>query len=84
VAHATGLAGYLDGSISSPTPPATNIQGAAPAPTPVNSCIPSFKEWELRDAQIAGIIYRNVKDPCSMGITQDMYAQVMWTKLTTE
>ncbi|KIK52176.1 hypothetical protein GYMLUDRAFT_251429 [Collybiopsis luxurians FD-317 M1] len=61
-----------------------NIQGAATAPTPVNLCTPTLEEWELHDAQIAGIIYQNVKDPCSMRITQDMSAQVMWTALTTE
>ncbi|KIK64473.1 hypothetical protein GYMLUDRAFT_161254, partial [Collybiopsis luxurians FD-317 M1] len=84
VARATGLSGYLDGSIPSPTPAAPNAQGAALTPTSVNSCSPSVEEWELCDARIASIIYQNVKDPRSMGITQDMSAQVMWSALTTE
>ncbi|KIK50268.1 hypothetical protein GYMLUDRAFT_103319, partial [Collybiopsis luxurians FD-317 M1] len=84
IAQATGLSGYLDGTIPSPSPTTANIQGAAPAPTPVNLHSPTLEEWELHDVQIAGIIYQNVKDPCSMGITQDMSAQVMWIALTTK
>ncbi|KIK50845.1 hypothetical protein GYMLUDRAFT_141230, partial [Collybiopsis luxurians FD-317 M1] len=84
VARATGLSGYIDGTIAAPTPPSTNLQGPLPAPTPVNSRSPSLEEWELRDARIAGIIYQNIKDPRSLGVTQDMTAQAMWTQLVAE
>ncbi|KIK62218.1 hypothetical protein GYMLUDRAFT_135903, partial [Collybiopsis luxurians FD-317 M1] len=63
VAGATGLIGYLGGTISSPTPPSAGIPTAVPLPTPANLHSPSIEEWELRDTQIAGIIYQNVKDP---------------------
>ncbi|KIK55635.1 hypothetical protein GYMLUDRAFT_248455 [Collybiopsis luxurians FD-317 M1] len=84
VAQATGLIEYLDSTIPSPTPPAAGIPTAVPRPTPINLHSPSIEEWELRDAQIAGIIYQNIKDHRSLGISQDLSAQAMWTALTTE
>ncbi|KIK56600.1 hypothetical protein GYMLUDRAFT_247642 [Collybiopsis luxurians FD-317 M1] len=84
VTHATGLSGYINGTIATPTPPPTNLQGPAPAPTLVNSCSPSLEEWELRDACIVGIIYQNIKDPHFLDVTQDMTVQAMWIQLTAK
>ncbi|KAJ3999383.1 hypothetical protein F5050DRAFT_1709814 [Lentinula boryana] len=63
IARATGLTGYLDGTIVAPSPPAQGTSGAATAPTSINSRDPSVEEWELRDGRLAGIIYQNIRDP---------------------
>ncbi|KIK64825.1 hypothetical protein GYMLUDRAFT_160576, partial [Collybiopsis luxurians FD-317 M1] len=85
VARSTGLGGYLNGTISNPTTTASPTAGAHPSTpivTPINSCNPSSEEWDLHDSQLARIVYQNIKDPCSIGVTQDMTSNVMWTTLT--
>ncbi|KAF5358872.1 hypothetical protein D9757_012294 [Collybiopsis confluens] len=91
-ARSTGLLGYLDGSIQ-PVPPipvaGPVVPGGIPPtvptlPTPINSRTPSVEEWELRDGRLAGIIYQNIKDPRSIGVTEDMSSNAMWVKLTGE
>ncbi|KIK54986.1 hypothetical protein GYMLUDRAFT_249008 [Collybiopsis luxurians FD-317 M1] len=94
VAHPTGLLGYLDGTILSPTspPPATGPINAlsvppapiTPVPTSINSRSPSIEEWELRDGHLAGIIYQNIKDPRSIRVTEDMSSNAMWMRLTAK
>ncbi|KAJ3964360.1 hypothetical protein EV361DRAFT_956023 [Lentinula raphanica] len=107
IAHATGLTGYLNGTIVAPspqdtvssiasssqktstddastTPSAPTSTPSAPPPTPINSRTPSVEEWELRDGCLAGIIYQNIKDPRSIGVTEIMSAHEMWTRLTSE
>ncbi|KAJ3765789.1 hypothetical protein FB446DRAFT_829149 [Lentinula raphanica] len=85
VARATGLTGYLDGTIPAPSPPAsTPTSTITPAATSINSRSPSVDEWKLRDGRLAGIIYQNVRDPRSVGITEDMSAHTMWERLTSE
>lgn len=87
VARSTGLGGYLDGSISPPPIPALPALGTAiviPASTQINSRNPSPEEWELRDNRLAGIVYQNIKDPRSIGVTQDMTSNNMWRKLVAE
>ncbi|KAF5346552.1 hypothetical protein D9757_014186 [Collybiopsis confluens] len=64
-----------------PTPEEWNV---VPVVTPVNSRNPTPEEWELRDARLAGIVFQNIKDPRSIGVTQDMTSNVMWTALTGE
>ncbi|KAF5390760.1 hypothetical protein D9757_004410 [Collybiopsis confluens] len=83
VARSAGLNGYLDGTISAPIPVAT-APNVAPVVTPVNSRTPTPEEWELRDARLAGIVFQNIKDPRSIGVTQDMTLNVMWIALTDE
>ncbi|KAF5387206.1 hypothetical protein D9757_006882 [Collybiopsis confluens] len=83
VARSAGLNGYLDGTISAPIPVAT-APNVAPVVTPVNSRTPTPEEWELRDACLAGIVFQNIKDPRSIGVTQDMTSNVMWIALTDE
>ncbi|KAF5370491.1 hypothetical protein D9757_013116 [Collybiopsis confluens] len=83
-ARSTGLFGYLDGSIQ---PASSNPTGATSTPTaqtPINSRTPSVEEWELRDGRLAGIIYQNIKDPRSIGVTEDMTSNAMWLKLISE
>ncbi|KAJ3993239.1 hypothetical protein F5050DRAFT_1714637 [Lentinula boryana] len=100
IAHATGLTGYLDSTIVTPSPsqppkPSTSKEASSkalesstpspvPASTPINSRNPSVKEWELRDGRLAGIIYQNIKDPRSIGVTEVMLAHKMWSCLTRE
>ncbi|KAF5392002.1 hypothetical protein D9757_003369 [Collybiopsis confluens] len=81
VARSAGLNGYLDGTISAPIPVAT-APNVAPVVMPVNSRTPTPEEWELCDARLAGIVFQNIKDPCSIGVTQDMTLNVMWIALT--
>ncbi|KAF5336753.1 hypothetical protein D9757_015372 [Collybiopsis confluens] len=81
--RSAGLNGYLDGTISAPIPVAT-APNVAPVVTPVNSRTPTPEEWELRDACLAGIVFQNIKDPRSIGVTQDMTSNVMWIALTDE
>ncbi|KAJ3764905.1 hypothetical protein FB446DRAFT_709900, partial [Lentinula raphanica] len=69
---------------ASTTPSAPTSTPSAPAPTPINSRTPSVEEWELRDGRLAGIIYQNIKDPRSIGVTEIMSAYEMWTRLTSE
>ncbi|KAJ3990699.1 hypothetical protein F5050DRAFT_1813619 [Lentinula boryana] len=84
VARATGLTGYLLGSILPPPPPLDTSTSPASSPTPINTRNPSIEEWELRDGHLAGIVYQNIKDPRSIGITEMMTANEMWTQLTSE
>ncbi|KAF5348976.1 hypothetical protein D9757_015023 [Collybiopsis confluens] len=87
VARSTGLLGYLDGSTAQPTPLAGTAgvpPPATPTATPINSRTPSVEEWELRDGRLAGIIYQNIQDPRSIGVTEDMASNLMWRKLTGE
>ncbi|KAF5367653.1 hypothetical protein D9757_010984 [Collybiopsis confluens] len=87
VARSTGLLGYLDGSTAQPTPLAGTAgvpPPATPTATPINSRTPSVEEWELRDGRLAGIIYQNIQDPRSIGVTEDMASNIMWRKLTGE
>ncbi|KIK65857.1 hypothetical protein GYMLUDRAFT_239546 [Collybiopsis luxurians FD-317 M1] len=81
-----GNLGYLNGTITSLSQSAASTTGAPPATTPavtpINSHNPSAKEWDLHDSHIAGIVYQNIKDPRSIGVTQDMSANMMWTTLT--
>ncbi|KAJ3792131.1 hypothetical protein GGU11DRAFT_761021 [Lentinula aff. detonsa] len=84
VARATGLTGYLDGTITSPSPTDSSLPIKTPAATSINSRSPSMDEWELRDGRLAGIIYQNIRDPRSVGITEDMSAHKMWRCLTEE
>ncbi|KAJ3801085.1 hypothetical protein GGU11DRAFT_741892 [Lentinula aff. detonsa] len=65
IARATGLTGYLDGTIVAPSPWATDpfkalssqktstdntsTTPSAPVSTPINLRAPSVKEWELQD-----------------------------------
>jgi hypothetical protein len=82
VARSAGLNGYLEGTI---TAPAVLAPGApVHAPTAVNSHNPSLEEWELRDGRLTGIIFLNIKDPHSVGVTQNMSAHQMWTTLSSE
>ncbi|KAF5378426.1 hypothetical protein D9757_011152 [Collybiopsis confluens] len=83
VARSSGLNKYLNGTISAPAATAT-AANATLVVTPINSRNPTVEEWELRDARLAGIIYQNIKDPRSIGVTQDMTSHVMWTTLTGE
>ncbi|KAF5374408.1 hypothetical protein D9757_011825 [Collybiopsis confluens] len=83
VARSSGLDKYLDGTISAPAA-APTAANATFVVTPINSRNPTVEEWELRDARLAGIIYQNIKDPRSIGVTQDMTSHVMWTTLTGE
>ncbi|KAF5389240.1 hypothetical protein D9757_003484 [Collybiopsis confluens] len=83
VARSAGLNGYLDGTITAPIPVAT-APNVAPVVTPVNSRTPTPEEWELRDARLAGIVFQNIKDPRSIGVTQDMTSNAMWIELTGE
>ncbi|KAJ3799344.1 hypothetical protein GGU11DRAFT_755210 [Lentinula aff. detonsa] len=78
VARATGLTGYLDGTIVQPSPPTSTESTKAATASSVNSRNPSADEWELRDGRLAGIIYQNVRDPRSIGITEEMSAHKMW------
>ncbi|KAJ3835864.1 hypothetical protein F5878DRAFT_644004 [Lentinula raphanica] len=71
VARATGLTSYLDGTITAPSPSETPSTKTSSA-TSINSQSPSLEEWELRDGRLAGIIYQNVRDPRSVGITEDI------------
>ncbi|KIK53236.1 hypothetical protein GYMLUDRAFT_250499 [Collybiopsis luxurians FD-317 M1] len=90
VIHSTGLLSYLNGSIQAPIAPTPVTGATAPAvaspvptvPTLINSHSPSVEEWELRDSCLAGIIYQNIKDPRSIGVTEDMSSNAMWRKLT--
>ncbi|KIK67645.1 hypothetical protein GYMLUDRAFT_237868 [Collybiopsis luxurians FD-317 M1] len=83
VTCSTGLRGYLDGTITAPAPAAPNAAPpVAPVVTPINSHTPSLEEWELCNGCLAGIVYQNIKDPCSIRVTQDMSASTMWTRLT--
>ncbi|KIK58924.1 hypothetical protein GYMLUDRAFT_245699 [Collybiopsis luxurians FD-317 M1] len=87
VTQSTRLGGYPDGSITAPPPPNAPALNTAPDPpvvTPINSPTPSLEEWELHNGQLAGIVFQNIKDPCSIGVTQDMTSNEMWTKLTSE
>ncbi|KAF5375458.1 hypothetical protein D9757_009965 [Collybiopsis confluens] len=83
VARSAGLNGYLDGTITAPISVAT-VPNVVPVVTPVNSRNPTPEEWELRDACLAGIVFQNIKDPRSIGVTQDMTSNVMWNALTGE
>ncbi|KAF5391108.1 hypothetical protein D9757_003179 [Collybiopsis confluens] len=67
-------------------PPASTagVPPAIPTATPINSRTPSVEEWELRDGRLAGIIYQNIQDPRSIGVTEDMASNIMWRKLTGE
>ncbi|KAJ3998130.1 hypothetical protein F5050DRAFT_1710733, partial [Lentinula boryana] len=92
VARATGLTGYLDGSISTPASTVitsmssdrTTGVSAPPVSTVINSRTPSIEEWELRDGRLAGIIFQNIQDPRSLGVTEFMTAHNMWTRLTSK
>ncbi|KAJ3781295.1 hypothetical protein GGU10DRAFT_379671 [Lentinula aff. detonsa] len=92
VARATGLTGYLLGTIvapspivlTSPSPGGTTVPPLVAAPTLINARTPSLEEWELRDGRLAGIIYQNVKDPRSITLTELMTTHEMWTQLTNE
>ncbi|KAJ3791588.1 hypothetical protein GGU11DRAFT_751467 [Lentinula aff. detonsa] len=84
VARATGLTGYLDGTIVQPSPLTSTESMKAATASSVNSCNPSADEWELCDGRLAGIIYQNVRDPRSIGITEEMSAHKMWERLTKE
>ncbi|KAJ3978848.1 hypothetical protein F5890DRAFT_1559571, partial [Lentinula detonsa] len=90
VARATGLTGYLLGTIAAPSPVVltstdpTTIPPPVPASTLINARTPSLEEWELRDGRLAGIIYQNVKDPRSIALTELMTAHEMWIRLTNE
>ncbi|KAJ3739261.1 hypothetical protein DFH05DRAFT_1530542 [Lentinula detonsa] len=75
VARATGLTGYLLGTILAPS--SDTSTSPAPPSTPINARNPSLEEWELRDGRLAGIIYQNIKDPRSIGITEMMTANGM-------
>ncbi|KAJ3802296.1 hypothetical protein GGU11DRAFT_822108 [Lentinula aff. detonsa] len=83
VARATGLTGYLDGSISPPSSTAS-VSSSTITSTSINSRSPSAEEWELRDGRLAGIIYQNVADPRSIGVNEGMTANAMWNVLTSE
>ncbi|KAF5353776.1 hypothetical protein D9757_013865 [Collybiopsis confluens] len=83
IARSAGLNGYLDGTITAPISVAT-APNVVPVVTPVNSRNPTPEEWELRDARLAGIVFQNIKDPRSIGVTQDMTSNVMWIALTGE
>ncbi|KAF5370488.1 hypothetical protein D9757_013124 [Collybiopsis confluens] len=83
VARSAGLNGYLDGTITAPISAATT-PNVVPVVTPVKSRNPMPEEWELRDARLAGIVFQNIKDPRSIGVTQDMTSNVMWNALTGE
>ncbi|KAJ3831720.1 hypothetical protein F5878DRAFT_520597, partial [Lentinula raphanica] len=87
VARATGLTGYLDGSITAPKPSqstSSDLPSVATSSTPINSRNPSTEEWELRDGRLAGIIYQNIRDPRSIGVTEVMTSNEMWNRLTAE
>ncbi|KAJ3728213.1 hypothetical protein C8R42DRAFT_638042 [Lentinula raphanica] len=98
VACATGLTGHLDGTIVAPPPPKSDsstqgssdasavlsVPSSSPAPTLINSQNPTMEEWELRDGRLAGIIYQNIKDLRSIGVTEVMSAHEMWSQLTQE
>ncbi|KAF5361101.1 hypothetical protein D9757_014403 [Collybiopsis confluens] len=81
VARSAGLNGYLNGTITAPIPVAT-ASNIAPVVTPVNSRTPTPEEWELHDTCLAGIVFQNIKDPRSIGVTQDMTSNVMWIAST--
>ncbi|KAJ3980511.1 hypothetical protein F5890DRAFT_1557636 [Lentinula detonsa] len=76
VARATGLTGYLNGSISAP-PSTMPVSSSTITSTSINSRSPSAEEWELWDGRLAGIIYQNVGDPRSIGINEGMTANAM-------
>ncbi|KAJ3712497.1 hypothetical protein C8R42DRAFT_728021 [Lentinula raphanica] len=64
--------------------PSTTSLAAHSAPTLINSCALSVKEWEQHNRCLAGIIYQNIKDPCFLGVTEVMTAHQMWVHLTSE
>ncbi|KAJ3792982.1 hypothetical protein GGU11DRAFT_760306 [Lentinula aff. detonsa] len=84
VARATGLTGYLDGTIVQPSPLASTDCTKVATASSVDSHNPSADEWELHDGQLAGIIYQNIHDPRSVGITEEMSAHKMWECLPEE
>ncbi|KAJ3991486.1 hypothetical protein F5050DRAFT_1812481 [Lentinula boryana] len=70
--------------ITSTSPDGITSVSAPPTSTAINSRTPSIEEWELRDSRLAGIIFQNIKDPRSIGVTEFMTSHEMWTRLTSE
>ncbi|KZP04620.1 hypothetical protein FIBSPDRAFT_767087, partial [Athelia psychrophila] len=86
-AKARGVYGYLDGSITQPTPPiptpdtAPLTTASPPDPTPWISTTPSSAEWVVRDAYTLSMIVNNVTDTAGLGVKTDGSAHEAYQSL---
>ena len=93
-----GLLGYVNGSISKPSPPETTpppstttktpatseSQGDAASATPVYSSTPTLDEWVFRDQLARGHITLNCTDVMSLGVKTDGTAKDAWDSILAE
>ncbi|KAG6904348.1 hypothetical protein DXG01_010731, partial [Tephrocybe rancida] len=80
-AKSQSILGYLDGTITKPSPPAT---GPAQAPTTyLGSLALSQEEWTQCDVYAQGLITLNMKNTVGHGVKIDGTAAETWTSLTT-
>ncbi|KAK1221961.1 hypothetical protein PQX77_015204 [Marasmius sp. AFHP31] len=78
IVRGKGLLGYLEGSIPQPTPkllPSTQATNANPT-------TPSAEEWSLNEGYVACMVYQNIEDPDTFGLTPDMAASCKGKQLS--
>lgn len=80
-AKARGVNGYLDGSISRPSPITPESTPLSAAATPWISTTPSLEEWVVRDAYTLSMIVNNVTDTVGLGIKTDGSAHEAYKSL---
>ena len=78
-----GLEGYVDGSISKPSPP-LKAPEVPPTATPVYSSTPSVDEWTFRDRLAQGHITLNCTNMIGLGVVDTGTAKEAWDSILAE
>ncbi|KAG6838283.1 hypothetical protein C0991_000546, partial [Blastosporella zonata] len=79
-ARGRGLHGYLDGTLTRPSPP-TNEKPQM-VTTWWGSTTPTCEEWDQRDAFAMSMVALNVENPVGRGVKLDGTAAEAWGSLT--